>query len=91
MRCLGTTRVREDIQAPIPTRDEPRKGFYQTRMLRWSLEGPTGVWRGGEEQVETIGGGSRVDKDQAEADPENHKTFTLAGGGRSYKSVWRGG
>ena len=30
-------------------------------------------------------------KDQAEADPENHKTFTLAGGGRSYKSVWRGG
>ena len=30
-------------------------------------------------------------KDQAEADPENHKTFMLPGGRRSDRSVWRGG
>ena len=26
--------MREDIQAPSPPQDKPRKGFYQTRMLR---------------------------------------------------------
>ena len=61
--------MREDIQAPSPPRDKPRKGFYQTRMLRQSLKGPIGVWRGSKEEVETAGGRSRVDEGSGQGRP----------------------
>lgn len=52
------TGVREDVQTPGSAWDKPRK-----RSFTWSLEGPTGVWRGGKEEREILGGGSRVDEE----------------------------